>query len=357
MALRKRKADRFWHAYFVRWERDGSTLRKKQVEVCLYTHDRDIARKLESDLMRKARADSLEARAGAKIDALLNGGTVNVQRSTGRKRRLKLSDALERAGRYREIGETAKKLWRRFERESGFTYLDEITPEAAFAYLEKVAPKGGKSFNNTRSALNGIMLLLLIDAGLDSSPFERIRSQRVSSLSQRPITKDEYTRILAAAPEPWNSAVKIAWYTGMREKDVFTLKWSEIHGDVIRRLPAKTARFRREVLIPIHPALAAVLDALPHKGERVLGAWPYKPNYVGFATAFSRILEAAGIQRETPEGRVNFNSLRNSFITRCDEAGIPRHAIRGIVGHVSDEITDLYSHDETSARLIQSLPE
>lgn len=354
MALRKR-GNHYWHAYFDAWKREGTTLMKQRVEICLYTHDFDIARKLESDLMRKNKEASLEARAGAKIEALLNGSTVNVQRVQRQKRRLKLEDALKRAERYRVVGATAEKHWKRFVREISLAYMDEVTPEAALAYLERIAPDGSKSFNNARCALNGIFKLLQVDAGITSSPFELIRSRRVSSVSQRPITSDEYRRILVVAPEPWRSAVQIAWYTGMREKDVFTLKWSEIRGDLIRKLPAKTARFRREVLIPIHPALQTVLNSLPHKSERVLGAWPYKPHYVGFTSKFGKILDAAGIQRDG-DSVVNFNSLRNSFITRCDEAGIPRHAIRGIVGHVSDQITDLYSHDETSARLIQKLP-
>jgi integrase len=350
MALRKRKADRFWHAYFVKWERDGSTLRKKQVEVCLYTHDRDIARKLESDLMRKARADSLEARAGAKIEAMLNGGTVSVQRSTGRKRRLKLADALERAARYAPIGTTAEQHWRRFVRDSGFTYMDEVTPELAFAYLERLNLKG-KNYNNMKSALNNIFRLLLMDAGMQASPFDSLRSKKISSLAQRPFTRAEYERLLAVAEYPWKEAVQIAWFTGLRKKDVFKLRWSEIHGDLIRKLPAKTARFRREVLIPIHPALQTLFITLPHRGEFVLACSKEE-----FDRGFNDVLHAAGIVQDE-SGTVNFNCLRNSFITRCDEAGIPRHAIRGIVGHVSDEITDLYSHDETSARLIQSLPE
>ena len=223
------------------------------------------------------------------------------------------------------------------------------------SYLEHIGG-GGKNFNNIRSALNGIFKLLLIDAGLSESPFERIHPRKTSTVSQRPFSRDEYRRILDAASEPWRSAVQIAWYTGLREKDVFTLKWSEIRGDVIRKLPAKTARFKREVLIPIHPALAAVLKSIPRNGDRVLGNWSYNPNYIGFRRAFSEILTRAGIQSDE-RGLARFNSIRNSFISRCDAAGIPRHAIRGIVGHVSDDMTDLYSHDETSARLIQNLPE
>lgn len=352
MALRK--LGKYYHAYFVQWERDGTTLRKRQVQRCLYTDDLNLARVLENKLMSEARTSSTEAKAAAKIEAILTGTTAT--RAVHAPRRLKIADALDRAARYRDLGETSKKHWRRFTREIGLAYMDEVTPETALAYLDKVG-ENGKNYNNIRSALNGVYKLLLIDAGLRESPFERIPPRKVSTLSQRPFTREEYNRILAVAPSPWKEAVQIAWHTGMREKDVFTLRWSEINGDRIQKIPAKTARFRRAVVIFIHPHLKELLDSLPRKGDRVLGNWPYKPNYVGFATAFTRILEKAGIPQITPEGRATFNSFRNTFISRCDAFGVPRHATRSTVGHVKDDQTDLYSHDETSARMIQLLPD
>lgn len=349
MALRKRN-NNYWHAYFDAWERTGTTLKKRRVEVCLYTHDRDIARKLEADLMQKNKAASLEARAGAKIEALLNGTTVDIQRHSAQKRRLKIADALKRVEQYAVLGSTAEQHWRRFERESGFKYMDEVTPELAFAYLDKLNLKG-KNYNNMKSALNNVFKLLLLDAGMKASPFDSLPSKKVSSLAQRPFTRAEYERLLAVAQYPWKEAIQIAWFTGLRKKDVFKLRWSEIHGDLIRKLPAKTARFRREVLIPIHPHLQTLFLELPHRGEYLLPC-----SREQYDRGFNDVLAAAGIVQDD-SGTVCFNSLRNSFITRCDEAGIPRHAIRGIVGHVSDQITDLYSHDETSARMIQNLPD
>ena len=97
------------------------------------------------------------------------------------------------------------------------------------------------------------------------------------------------------------------------------------------------------------------LESLPRVNARVLGAWKYTPNDIRFRRAFGEILDRLGIT-DNARGIVTFNSLRDSFVTRCDEAGIPRHAIRGIVGHTSDEMTDLYSHDLESARKIQQLP-
>ena len=351
MALRKR--GRYYHAYFVAWERSGETLRRRQVERCLYTDDLDVARVLEQKLMDDNRGKSVRVRAEAKIDAILSGGTVTVEHAP--KRRMKIADAVARAERYHELGKTSLRHWRRFQSKIRVRYMDEVSPEMALRYLDGLNV-GGKTFNNIRSSLNGIFKLLLIDAGLPESPFERIHTRRAVTVSQRPFTREEYRRIVAAAPSPWREAAQIAWYTGLREKDVFTLRWAEIRGDLIRKLPAKTARFKREVLIPVHPKLAELLKTIPRDGARVLGAWSYNPDYIGFRRAFGEILTRAGVT-DNREGRVCFNSFRNSFISRCDAAGIPRHAIRGIVGHVSDKMTDLYSHDEASARLIQSLPD
>lgn len=346
MALRVRGKAGCWHAYYVAWERTPDGLRRKRVEINLGTRDRDVAKMLEVKLMRRARETSLEARASAKIEAILTGGTVQVQRAA--KRRLKIAAALERMNRYRPVGITAENYWKRFQKGIGVVYMDEVTPELAFAYLEKL-DLSGKSYNNMKCALNAVFKTLLLDSGMTSSPFERLPARQSSTLAQRPFTREEYERLLSISESPWKEAIQIAWYTGMRKKDVFTLRWSEIHGDMIRKLPAKTARFRREVLIPVHPRLQAVFDGIKRKGEYLLVCSRNE-----YDRGFNALLTRAGIV-EDETGTVNFNSFRNSFISRCDAAGIPRHAIRGIVGHVSDVQTDLYSHDETSARLIQSL--
>ena len=93
MALRK--LGKYYHAYFVQWDRSGTALRRRQVQRCLYTDDRDLAHVLESRLMEDARKASAEARAGAKIEAILTGTTTT--KSVAAPRRLKIADALERA--------------------------------------------------------------------------------------------------------------------------------------------------------------------------------------------------------------------------------------------------------------------
>jgi len=365
MALRQRGKHNFWHVYFrtVVARPDGS-LKYATKTVNLGTADLIEARALEAEYMAKNRAARLHQRATAAMIRLeVAAGTRPAEDLPApitrehRRKRLKLDAALDAAAKYKTIGETAAKHFRAFVKAIGVKYMDEVTPEMAFDYLSAKFPRPdqGKSFNNVKTSLNAVFRLLLLDADLPESPFAKIPNRAISSKHQRPFSEEEFRRIYHAAPEPWKTAVLIAWFTGLRQKDVFLLRWDQIEADLLTTIPAKTARFGRAVRIPIHPQLADALRQLPRVGARVLGAWDYNPKSVSFRSAFGDLLRSLGIS-DSPAGIVNFNSLRDSFVTRCDEAGIPRHAVRGLVGHVSDDQTDLYSHDLATARLVQQLP-
>lgn len=365
MALRKRGKSGTWHAYFrtVVSLPDGK-LKYATTTVNLYTDDLITARAMEADLMAKNKAARQHQRATAKIRQLeVTAGIRPVEDlpqpiiRQKRVRRLAIADALEAAAKYKSVGETTAKRFRAFAKAVKLKYMDEVTPDIAFEYLCSKAPddSSGKNFNNIKSALNAVFRLTLLDSGMAESPFAKIPNRSLSSKHQRPFTEAEFVRIHHAAQEPWKTAVLIAWFTGLRQKDVFLLRWDQIEGDVLTIVPAKTARFGRAVQIPVHPQLAEALQNLPRCGDRVLGAWCYDPGAAAFKRAFGDLLRSLGI-KDNIHGKVVFNSLRDSFITRCDEAGIPRHAIRGIVGHTEDNMTDLYSHDLTSARQVQQLP-
>ena len=317
MALRQRGKQGIWHAYFRSERQTEEGIRR--VIVPLGTTDKLEARALESELMRKNRQTIQRARVQRILSSqeTLDDSTQPLQPyREHRKRRLLVSAALDAAARYRDIGESQKKIWRKFARDTKIKYMDELTKEKAFDYLAEHCPgESGKRFNNVRSALNSVYKLTLMESGLEESPFARIPQRRTRSRHQRPFTEEEFVRIYEAAPEPWKSAALIAWFTGLRQKDVFTLRWSFIKEDVLETIPGKTARFGRGVRVPIHPQLLDALNGLPRANDRVLGAWEYKPNDLKFRSAFGELLDRLGI-RDNDRGIVGFNSFRNSFVTR-----------------------------------------
>lgn len=366
MALRQRGKQGYWHAYFRRVIAlpDGR-LKYSTTTVNLGTSDLREARALEAELLRKNRETRLHQRYLAHLarlnhDATAMPGEASVDLRPIRdhkRKRLKLADWRPAAENYRHVSEDTARIFNRFVKGVPVKYFDEVTPEIALRYLQEAygGDGRGKSFNNNKTALNSVFRFLLVDAGMSISPFAAIPNRQHTAQHQRPFTEDEFKRIYHAAPEPWKTACVIAWYTGLREESVFNAKWSQIDGDVLTITPGKTARFGRAVRIPLHPEIMKRLNTLPHVNEYVLGLPPRKRHSNRFFCGFGELLDGLGIVADA-RGIVNFNCFRNSFITRCDELGLPRHATRGIVGQVSDDTTDLYSHDLATARRVQSFP-
>ena len=361
MAIRKRGKNGLYSAY---WrgldERPDGTLVAVQRQACLYTDDLATARALDRQLREREAKHriALRARQFARqmLDDRPDAPPIHpvLPVVEHRAKRLRLDAALDASEKYAPVSDTVRRVWKRFVRSVSVDYADELTPQMIHAYLEQY--ERGKTYNNVRSIIGRVLDLTRMESGLDVSPVDRIPTRRTESQHQRPFTEDEFLRLYHAASDPWRTAVLIAWHTGLRQIDVASLRWQEIRDGVIRHTPGKTARFGRAVEIPVHPQLAAALDALPHVSDYVLGAW-WKKGVIPDADRrrFAALLASCGIVSDET-GIINFNSLRDSFVSRLDAAGIPRHAIRGMVGHTSDEMTDLYSHDITTARRILDLP-
>lgn len=262
-----------------------------------------------------------------------------------------------------------KKIWDNFVASIGVKYADQVTPRMALDHLEnKYGNLSGKTFNNAKTALNTIFRLCLVEAGLQQSPFVPIANRQVQNVEHhRPLTEQEFIQAFNAAAEPWKTAALISWHTALRRETCFRLAWEHINKEdrSITIMPGKTARFGRAVYIPIHPQLWEHLCALPRPDSDktpILSQFPYVANWSVTSgskktryTYFVGLLRSLGIF-DTQAGKASFHSIRASFITRCDEAGINRRATKGVAGQVADNITDLYSHDKETAKEILKLP-
>ena len=364
MAIHKRGKSGLYSAY---WrgldERPDGTLVTVRREVNLHTSDARIAVALDLQLREREakRRAELRARAFARQlispDVSMPVSAVTPAKNT-RPRRLRLDCALDAVAKYADVGDTMRKLWTKFAREIGVEYMDQVTPEAVHAYLEQYAR--GHTANNVRGVIGRVFKLTRMDSGVTASPVDLVPRRKNDSEHQRPITEPEFLRLYAAAANPWRTALLIGWHTGLRENDVASLTWDKLALDFTRDAPiitpGKTARFNRAVQVPVHPQLAAALAALPRDNAFVLGHWwPKGVVRLRDRAILSALFKSCGVTSNA-SGLVKFNSLRDSFITRMDAAGIPRHAVRGMVGHVSDEMTDLYSHDLKTALRILDLP-
>jgi integrase len=130
-----------------------------------------------------------------------------------------------------------------------------------------------------------------------------------------------------------------AAYTGARREEIALLRVSDLEGDVLRIREGKTAAAVRSV--PAHPALLPVLKRLAKTSSDgyllpglITGGEDAKRGHM-IGKRFSYLIRKAGFS----DTALTFHTLRNAFMQRCEEAGVPESTAKLIVGHSRQSLT------------------
>lgn len=336
--IRRRGAN--WH---IIWREGG-----RKVERSLGTADEAEARRLADAL-----TSALAARRKAALLSRLLGDAPQAERrasSAG----LAMRDALDVARRHRALSVEHEREWLAFCAAVEARKVGELTPQTCLQYMDsKFSAKSAKRYNNVLTLLNVVCRSCLVEAGLDSSPFASLMPRRGEAEHYRPFSRAEEAAIFAALAEHpyWRLLSLIALHTGLRLESCRRLCPSMIADGMITITPSKTARFGRAVQIPLTTALAAELPTVEADAP-FCTAYP-KEDYMHYERKchafYAQLLDSLDI-RDNADGAVGFHSWRVTYVTRLEEGGIDERVIRGIVGHTSQRMTDLYNHDSTSAK-------
>ena len=135
-------------------------------------------------------------------------------------------------------------------------------------------------------------------------------------------------------------AYALLLYTGQRRSDVVGMSWGDVRDGTICVVPLKTKRITRKKLwIPIHPALAKVLETCDQDGDTILQtafAKPFTGN--GFGNFMADKIARAGL----PERCVT-HGLRKAAARRLAEAGCIANEIAAITGHATLQEVSRYT--------------
>lgn len=202
--------------------------------------------------------------------------------------------------------------------------------------------------------------------GVEPNPWLALPPIRTDSHLRKAFTDDELRRIVGAADGELRTLLLVGAYTGLRLSDAATLRWEQITPDLgaVILKPHKTARSSgRVVAVPIHPSLKAALGTHGGEGSVMPGLAAAAPcrrveivqthlRRCGFETT----VKVDGYSRRVAD--YGFHSLRSTFVTRLADAGMPLAQLRGLVGHVSVEMTQhYYRQDAEAARAtLETLP-
>lgn len=198
--------------------------------------------------------------------------------------------------------------------------------------------------------------LLKDDVGLQENPFSSILKLDMNKETREAFSPDELKTIFDNLDGFTRPLFMMAVWTGLREGDICTLKWSDV--DLERHLISrKTRKTGAKVQIPISDQLYDMLIATPRtESEYVFPkhAEMYLANPSGVSYRVKQFLEGQGIETtRIPEGRTraisvkDLHSCRHTFCYYAGIAGIPLSVVQSIVGHMSPEMTKHYSAHAT----------
>lgn len=238
------------------------------------------------------------------------------------------------------------------------THLHKISKDIAYEFAQSLIDKkvSGKTYNNIKVNLHSIFKVLKYKAELDINVWDFVPAISKKTKSFRPFTEDELKRIFKATENTeWYGACLLALYTGLRFTDVANMKWTTVNleRNIIDIKPAKTVRFNKRVIIPLHPLLVRHFSGMNKDNESLFPkiARAYKSGH----SEFAQYLKSAKIEEDSS---VSFHSLRHTFNSRLEGMNIDIGTRQKLTGHSTVDMNLIYSHAlEPLQKAIEQLPE
>lgn len=251
--------------------------------------------------------------------------------------------------------------------------MRQVSRDVASAFLAdfgaKVSPN---TYNKYVSLLRLVWRTIGEEAKCGLNPWDGVRRKvQPKTNGRRALTVDELAKVTADLTGEMRLLFAFGIYTGLRLGDCALMDWGKI--DMVRRAiittPRKTAKNGKEVEIPLHPVLYALLDETPEQ-KRSGYVMPemaelYERDNSAVAKRIRAIFEGAGIATtKEVEGysqavaEVGFHSLRHSFVSLMGNAGAPLALVQSIVGHANPMMTAHYFHARSDAltKAVGNLP-
>ena len=260
--------------------------------------------------------------------------------------------------------------------------LADITKEVIEKYLATVRLETSATTVNNKVKYLGVFFRSADQQHRTGDPTKNLSRYNETAAEadepdRRPFTPDELRKIHAVAPKGfWKFAILCAYWTGFRLGRIATLQWQHVNLKLlVFDIKDVKPQVKKKVPVPIMGALADELRALR------AGAGDVKPtDYIwqeqaliyrrNGAPALSKafndlVLVPAGLSLPYQRGGdrrvfnvVTFHSIKHNLITAMKGIGAPEMIVRGMVGHDSAAVSQVYTHNtpEMAREHLKKLP-
>jgi integrase len=219
--------------------------------------------------------------------------------------------------------------------------VDAITADAVRQYQLYRRAQGAEAatINRETSALSRMFQLAIRRGLLEGMP---LFPKRLEENPPREgfFEHDEYLKVRAHAPAPYQDVLDFAYYSGWRRNEILHLTWEEVDlpGGVIR-LPARRSKTKAGRMLPISVPLQQVLD------RRTRARGPGDPRVFRrdgvTVRAWRHALRDACRQAQVPHRLLH--DCRRTAARNLIRAGIPERIAMLLTGHKTRAVFDRYN--------------
>jgi integrase len=219
------------------------------------------------------------------------------------------------------------------------------TPRLA-AMRDGLALKHGRrSANYALSVMSGLLKFAkergYVKANA-ASGMERVRRAKGTFRANRPWTDQECLTVIARAPAQIQVPLALCMFTGMRKRDALTVGKAVLSTEGQVRF--STSKTDQAVSVPLHPVLAHILEARPHKAARTLATTTRGTPWTdtGFDSVWSRFRD--GLEAEGQLGTdLTIHGLRHTVGNMLAGLGCDIETIRRVLGHRTHQMAKQYA--------------
>ena len=216
--------------------------------------------------------------------------------------------------------------------------LHEITPEMIEDFKCKALETLSRAtVNRYLACMKHLYTVAIQWKRVDKNPVREVKLFKENNNRLRYLEYSEAERLVECCKGYLRDIVVVALNTGMRQGEIFNLKWSDIDFDrkIIHLQTTKNGESRK---IAMNQQTHAVLSSV-NRDEAASYAFHNngKP-FTNVKRSFATALRRAGISD------FRFHDLRHTFASHLAMAGVDLNTIRELMGHKSIRMTLRYAH-------------
>jgi integrase len=227
--------------------------------------------------------------------------------------------------------------------------LKDISPSLVEAYKQKrlAEPSGRSPEKNTAPAtvnreiacLKVIFNRAVNNGRAENNPTKGVKLLKENNERDRILSPDEYARLLAHSPPKLEPIIKLAYHTGMRQKEILYLTWDKVdlrEGFIL--LEPEDTKTDDGRSVPLSQEIVEMLKSMP-RGFPGMRVFPYKGK--AFGSSFQRAFETAKKRAEIED--FTFHDFRHTAINNWRLQGHDYFRIMAASGHKTMNVFKRYN--------------